>query len=99
MKLVGEGVPRPAAAIAAGAAALNHEVRDHAMKGQPVVIILLLFLSRFLVSEFFSALRQTDEIGDGLGRFLLEQTDDDVALRRFKDGVGSCASRHETSRG
>src|SRR5580693_6558628 len=99
MKLVGKGIPRPAAAIAARAAALDHEVRDHAMEGQPVVIILLLLLSRFLVNEFLGALRQADEIGDGLRRFLFEQTDDDAALRRFKDGVGSCASRHETSCG
>src|SRR5262245_38013389 len=57
-------VARPAGAGALGAAALDHEVRDHAMELQVVVEPLR---------------RELLEVGDGRGRLLVEELDDDVA--------------------
>ena len=86
-----------AAAVAAGAAALNHKIGNYAVKGQAVVIVFLMLLAGSFVGELFGAFGQADEVSDGLGRFLLEQADDNVALRGLKNGVGSCGSAHAIS--
>src|ERR1700730_2693816 len=97
VKLVRERVARSAASIAARAAALNHEVWNYAVKGQAVVIIFLLSLPGHFVGELFCSLGQTDEISHGLGRFLLKQANDNIALRSLEYRVGSSRSTHAFS--
>src|SRR5580658_7186684 len=41
MEFIGEGVARTAAPVSAGAAALDHELRNHAVESQAVVIVSL----------------------------------------------------------
>src|SRR3984893_5341790 len=97
MKLIGERIAWSTASIAARAAALNHEIRNHAVKRQTIVIVLLLFLPGHLVGEFFGPLRQAYEIGHRFGRFLLEQANHNIALRSLKYSVLSCGSTHAFS--
>ena len=63
--LVGNVVPRAAAAGAFGIAALRHEQGQHAVKSHAVVV---------------STLHERDEVRHRLRRFVLEQLDDDVAF-------------------
>src|SRR5215469_15530588 len=97
MKLIGELVARPAHSASVGAAALNHELRDDAVKNQSVIERPLFLLSGFLVGEFLRAFRKPDKIGYRLGRLFLQQPHHDVSLRGFKNGVGSCRSAHAFS--
>src|SRR5215472_6697842 len=97
MKLIREFEARSAHSASLWAAALNHELGNHAMKNQPVVERPLLLLARFFVGEFFCAFRQPDEIADSLGRFLFQQPHHDVSLRGLKNGIRSCRSAHAFS--
>src|SRR5712664_4204663 len=97
MKLVREGVARSAASIAARASALDHEIRDHPVERQPVVVILLLLLAGHFIGEFLRAFRESDEIGYCFGRFLFQQANDNVSLRRLEYGIRSGGSAHAFS--
>ena len=71
------------------AAALDHELRNDAMKRQSVEKRPLGLLSRLGVGEFLGAFREADEILDGLGRLFFKEAADDLALRSFQNGVCS----------
>src|SRR2546423_14709661 len=94
MEFVAKGVTWTAAAAAFGASALNHEIGDNSMEDQAIVIVAFLFLAGARVLEFLSTFGKPDEVGHGLRRFFLQQPDDDVALRGFKNGIGSCGTAH-----
>src|ERR1700753_495117 len=97
MKLVSKFIPWSSAPAAFRATALNHEIRNYAVKHQPVVKWTLLFLPRALVREFLPASGQADEICNRIRRFLLEQSHHDVALRCLENSVRSCGTCHEVS--
>ncbi len=95
MEFVRKLVSWAAPASALWAAALNHEFRNHPVKYEPVVIILLLFLAGAFVGKFLGAFDQSYEILDGFRRFLFEKFYHDVALRSLENRrtslmVGSC---------
>src|SRR5947209_7146866 len=77
MELVGELVPGPAAPGAFRVAALDHEVRDHAMKDGAIV-------KRFAGLGSF---RQVDKIFDGLRHPVGMQFDFEFALGGIESGV------------
>src|SRR5580704_15772644 len=89
MKFVGEAIAGPAGARAQRAPALNHELRNDAMKDQSVEKGPLRLLIRFWIGEFLGSLGQPDKILDGLRRLFVERFGDDIALRRLKNGVRS----------
>src|SRR5580704_11115641 len=62
MKLVAKFVARSAASAAFGASALNHKIRNDAVKNQSVIERPLFFLARALVGEFLRALGEANEI-------------------------------------
>src|SRR5258708_29518110 len=97
MELVGKGIAGASAAIPAGAATLDHELPNHAVKRQPIIVILFHFFAGHLVRKFLPALGQSDEIFHGLRRFFFEQAHHNIALRSFKNGVSSCGSAHAIS--
>src|SRR5579863_531686 len=95
MEFVGELVAGAAHAGAVRAAALNHEIGNDAVEDQAVVERAGFFLAGFFVGEFLGAFRQADEIGDGLGGFVDQKLDDDVAERGFKNGVGASGTSQD----
>src|SRR6516162_5901274 len=97
MKLVAKRITGIAAPIAARTTPLNHELRNHAVEGEPVVVVALLFLSRHGVDEFFRAFRQADEILDRFGCFLIKKFANDISQRGFKNRVRSSRSCHGSS--
>src|SRR4249919_3801942 len=70
IELVLELVARPAGAVSARAAALDHEVRDDAVEGEAVVVAVP---------------GEPGEVVDRLGRVFGEELDLDGALARFQD--------------
>src|SRR5690242_333652 len=76
-----DGVPGPAgpdaslARLGVGIAALNHEIRNHAVERGPVI-------------ESF--LRQFFEVGDGAGHFVGEELELDDSLDGIDHGLGGC---------
>ena len=82
-------VAGPARALPERIAALDHEAVDDAVKDDAVVERRLLALAGRRVGPFLGALRQPDEIGDGLRRFLVEQPDGELAFGRIEFRVGS----------
>src|SRR6266403_1500588 len=99
MKFVGEFVTRAAHAGTVRAPALNHKIGNDAMEHQAVIERALFFLSGFFIAEFLGAFRESDEVFDGFGCFLIEELDYDVALRGFKDGVAASRTSHAISLG
>src|SRR6266852_3659604 len=97
MKFVGKLVAWPAHSAALRAAALNHELRNHAMEVQAVVERSLFFLAGLFIREFFRAFGKPDEICNRLGRFVFEQVHHNVSLGSFKNSVGSCRPAHAFS--
>src|SRR6202030_422138 len=95
MKLVGEFITRSTATRTLRASALNHELRYHPMKRQPIVKIPLFLLARLLIGKFFGSFRQSNKILNRLRRFFFEQTNHNIALRSFKNCVSSCGSAHQ----
>src|SRR5690606_33004387 len=83
--LVLEGVARATGAGAERAAALDHEVVDDAVEGQPVVEGLTGAAGVVLV--LLGALGQTDEVVHGLGGVVGKQVDDDVTLVGLQGGL------------
>src|SRR6266542_2085613 len=87
VKLVGrafgfvlKAISGAARASAAGIAALNHEVGDDAVEDGPVVKRAGTLLSAYAVLPIALSLGELHKIGDRLGRFLLEEAAEDVAL-------------------
>src|SRR6266481_177471 len=97
MKFVGEFVSRAAHTGTVRAPALNHKIGNYAMEHQAVIEWALFFFAGFFVDEFLGAFSEADEVFDGLRCFLVEQLDDDLALRGFKDGVGAGRTGHAIS--
>ena len=85
VKLIRQPVAGVAGAVAQGAAALDHEVLDHAMKNQPVVVRLALGIDRLLrvvLVVKLGAFREADKVGnDDRHFFILEP-------RRHRANVG-----------
>jgi hypothetical protein len=77
---------------------LDHEAGNYAMKRQAVVIVFLQFFARHFVSEFLGPFRKAYEIGHRLGRFLLQQANDNIALRSLEYRVRSSRSSHGSPR-
>jgi hypothetical protein len=96
MELVGELVARPARALAETVASLNHEPVDHAVEDDAIVEGPVLSLPGDRILPFFGALRKADEIGDGLGGFLLEQADGERTFGGIETRVRARLSRHES---
>jgi len=72
MKLVGETIARVAGSRPERTSALNHELRDYAMEGQPVVKWPLHLLPRARVREFLRSFREADEIRDSFRGLLFK---------------------------
>src|SRR5690242_13361368 len=89
MKLIGEFISGPAGSGSQGAPALNHEIRNHAMKREAVVKRTLGFLVGFRIGKLLGTFGQADKIRDGLRRLFFKQAADDVSLRSLKDGIRS----------
>ncbi len=83
--LVGELVPGAAHAGAFGVAGLDHEVRDDAVKDGAVVEFVALFGAGV---PFLGAFGEADEILDGLGGLLFEETGFEGTLRGLEDCGG-----------
>src|SRR5215831_13881158 len=97
MEFVGKLVTGSTDATALRAAALDHELRNHAVKNQSVVERPLLFLPGFFVSEFLCPFGQPDKIGHRLRRLFLKQPRHNISLRGLKNRVSSCCSAHAFS--
>src|SRR3989442_15400985 len=97
MKFVLERIARPAAAVAARTAALNHEFRNHALEGEPVVIRPLRWLAGRGVAELLRAFRGPDKVFHCFRRLLLKQPANNLAQRSFKHAVCSGRSAHASS--
>jgi hypothetical protein len=80
VELVTEFVAGPAGAGAERVPALDHEAGDHPMEDRPVVERLLGGLPGPRVGPFAGALRQFDEVANGLGSVVREEPQDNVAL-------------------
>src|SRR6185437_473176 len=84
--LVGELVAGAAHAGAFGVSALDHELRDDAVEDGAVIELGALLGAAVPV---LGALGEADEVGDSIGRFLVEQLADDGAFAGFKYRVRS----------
>src|SRR4029434_625091 len=97
MEFIGEFVAGATHAGTVRAAALNHKIRNDPVEDESIVKGPLFFLSGFFVREFLGPFGETDEIFNSFGSFLVQQLDDDVALRGFTDGVGARGTSHAIS--
>src|SRR5260370_16950273 len=97
VKLVGKLVSWPSHSAALRAAALDHELWNHAMKNERVVERRFLLLPVLFVCKLFCAFGKPDEIGNCLGGLFFEQPHHDVSLGSFKYGVRSCRPAHAFS--
>jgi len=88
VELVLERVARTARAGAQRVAALDHEVLDDPVEDHPVVEGLRGLLAGLGHRVVLGALRQPDEVLDGLRSVVVEQVDDDVALVGLQRRVG-----------
>src|ERR1700720_969107 len=95
MKLVAEFVNRSSASGTLRASALNHELRNHPVKRQPIIEIPFFFFSGLLVGEFLGPFGQPDKILNRLRRLFLQQTNHNIALLSFKNCVPSRISAHQ----
>src|SRR6266540_4886766 len=77
-EFIGEAVARAARAVAERVAALDHEVLDHAMEHEAVVVRLLHFRLRLRVGPLFRAFGEADEVRHRLRRILLEELHGEV---------------------
>src|SRR5271157_6409643 len=80
MELVREVVAGPPAPVSLRASALNHELRNHAVEDQAVIVIAFFFFPGSGIDKFFRALGQPDEILHRLGSFLFKQPANDIPL-------------------
>ena len=72
IEFIGKSVTGTAAAVSTRASALDHELRNDAVKAEPIIKIALLFLAGGFVGEFLGAFGEADEILNRLGRFLFQ---------------------------
>src|SRR5579864_1572416 len=84
MKLVLERVARTAVALAQRVAPLDDKAVDDAMKGDAVIVRLLVALLGLRMRPLLGAFRQADEVRHGLRRFLVEEFHGEVAERRLE---------------
>ena len=89
MELVLEVVAGPAGTNPERVTALDYEALDDAMKDDAGVVRRLVLLVRLRMLPLFRALDQTDEVGDGLGGFAVEELNRKIPERRLKVRVGS----------
>src|SRR2546426_8296726 len=87
--LVLELIPGPARARSQRASALNHEVRDHAMKRQAVVEAALGARAAPRVRRFTCAFGEPHEVFDGSRRVLGKEAASNPAGRGFKNRIES----------
>src|SRR6478736_852603 len=97
MKFVCKFVAGAAHAGAVRASALDHKIGNDAVENESVIVRAFFFLAGFFVSEFLGAFGQADKIFNSLGGLLVEQLDDDVALRGFENGIGASGTSHAFS--
>ena len=97
MKFVGKFVAWPAHAGTVRAASLNHEVRNDTVEDEAIVESALFFLSGFFVGEFPGTFSETDKVFHSFGGFFFQQSNDDVALRGFENGIGASGTSHAIS--
>ena len=84
MELVGEVVARAAGALPERIAALDHERVDDPVEDRPVVVRAGALPARARVGPLLGALGEPHEVLHGLGRFLVEQLDRELAFARRK---------------
>src|SRR5262249_30280349 len=89
-----ELVAGAAHACALWIAALDHEVRNHAVENRAVVERVLALGPRGRMRPLALAFGKLGKVGNGLGRPLLEQPADDVALGGIEHGVGAGRACH-----
>src|SRR5258708_546541 len=89
--LVGDLVAGAAHAGAFGVAALDHELRNHAMEDGAVIELGTLLAAAV---PLFGAFGEADEVGYGVGRVLFEELTDDGAFGGFECRVGSWLGWH-----
>jgi len=87
MELVAEGVPRSAAAVSAGVAALDHETVDHAVEGEPVIEVTRRLLA-CEIGVLLGAVGEPDEIGHRFRGLVVEEVDLNITVI----GVENCLS-------
>src|SRR5882762_6359285 len=94
MKFISESVPGIAGSRSQGAAALNHEFRNHAMEDEAVIKSALHFFPRARIGEFLGAFGEADKIFDRLRSFFFKQTGHNRSLRSFNYSVRArCAAQ------
>src|SRR6478735_2532537 len=91
MELVGELVARAAESLAERIATLNHEAVDDAVEDDAVVEGRGFLLAVARVRPLPGPLGEADEVGDGVGHFLIEQTDREAAFGGVEAGKGTHA--------
>src|SRR5258708_6173122 len=89
--LVGELVAGAAHAGALGVAALDHELRNHAMEDAAVVELCALLAAAV---PLFGSFGEADKVGYGLGGVFLEEFADNCAFRGLEGCVGSWLGWH-----
>src|SRR6185436_652953 len=92
MELVGEVEAGAAGALPERVAPLDHETVDDPMKDDAVVERGFPALAALRVAPFLAALDQSDEVGDGIGRLLVEEADLEVSLRGLEFRVSGHSS-------
>lgn len=87
MELIFEAIARATGAVAQRITPLNHETRNHPMKNCSVVERLFDLFFGFRVAPLFRAVGEADEVGDGLGRLVFKELDDDIAHAGFEGRI------------
>ena len=90
MEFIGKVVTRSAGPGSESIAALNHEAVDHPVKRDAVVIGIGAPLPGRRIPPFLGALGESDEVGDGVGNFLVEQPHGKRALAGVEYRVSTC---------
>ena len=83
-EFVAEVVAGTAGALAQRIAALNHEIRDHAVEDRAVEVGLLHSLARTGIGPLLRSVREPREVRDGVRRLRVEQPRREVAFARRK---------------
>jgi len=82
-KFILDGKSWSARAVAQRTTTLNHEIVDHAVKDQPVVVGTLHLLPALGIGKFLGSLGQFDKVGHRAWRIVLEEFNDDLTRARF----------------
>src|SRR4029077_981915 len=92
--LIAEFIAWASHSCAAGIAALDHEVRNHAVKNRSAIERPGAAFPAHAVFPWALALGEIDEVLGGDGRFFFKQAADNLAFCRVKHGVCSWLARH-----